>query len=83
MAFNVINNLRIDVIIGKKIFQDHKKVVFSFDRNHLASMLIALCQMAVPYQCLFSHLAKSCLLICSHMIYFLLKIYITVDLLAL
>ena len=49
-----------DGIIGEKIFQELKKVIFNFDGSRLPLMLNALSKMAVPYPRLFSHLAKNC-----------------------
>ena len=43
VAFNVLNNLSTDVIIGEKIFQEHKKVIFNFDGSRLPLMLNASC----------------------------------------
>ena len=60
VAFNVLNNLSTDVIIGEKIFQEHKKVIFNFDGSRPPLMLNALSKMAVPYPRLFSHLDKNC-----------------------
>ena len=60
VAFNVLNNLSTDVIIGEKIFQEHKKVFFNFDGSRSPLMLNALSKMAVPYPRMFSHLVKNC-----------------------
>ena len=49
VAFNVLNNFSTDVIIGEKIFQEHKKVIFNFDGSRPPLMLNNLSKMAIPY----------------------------------
>ena len=60
VVFNVLNNLSTDVIIGEKIFQQHEKVVFSFNGARPALTLNALTKMLVPYPKPFSHLTEDC-----------------------
>ena len=59
-AFNVLNNLSTDVIIGENIFQVHEKVIFKFDGDKPPLTLNTLSQMIVPDSSLFSHLDKNC-----------------------
>ena len=60
VVFHVLNNLATDVIIDKKIFQEHLQVTFSFGGSRPALTLNGLAKTCVPYPKLFSHLSKDC-----------------------
>jgi len=60
VTFNVLDNLATDVIIGEKIFKEHKGVTFTFEGHRPPLTLNALKEMSVPFSKPFSHLSENC-----------------------
>ena len=60
VAFNVLDNLATDVIIGEKIFKEHQAVTFTFQGQRPPLILKALPKMSVPNPKPFSYLHRDC-----------------------
>ena len=60
VAFNVLDNLATDVIIGVKIFKEHQSVTFTYEGHRPPLTSNALKKMSVPFPKPFSHLGENC-----------------------